>query len=109
MTPEEMMRKMFLGRHHEQMPPSSMIFKNAISDGMRWVKAGMPIPKESLSIERLSICKACEFYIDERCSKCGCQMRAKTAIATSFCPIGKWGAVSETQASSQTQTNLPAA
>ena len=108
MTMEEAVRRMFLGQHHQQMPSSSQLVKNLATDGVKWIKAGMPFLPEEVSKERLDLCKSCDFYIGERCSKCGCQMRVKTTLATSSCPIGKWEAVSETRASSQNQTSPPA-
>ena len=47
-----------------------------------------------ISEQRLEICRKCEFYnqTTTRCKKCGCFMAAKTLMAGSACPIGKWRA-----------------
>lgn len=41
---------------------------------------------------RLAICKACEYYRDGRCLKCGCVMAWKSRLATERCPLEppKW-------------------
>ena len=45
---------------------------------------------------RLTICQAClppaGFFreSDQRCSKCGCFLSAKTRFRSSMCPDGKW-------------------
>lgn len=94
-----------------QMPTLQNMAKNLIQDGVKWVSAGMQMAKSEVAEQRLSICKTCEFFAGSRCSKCGCQMRVKTTLATSSCPIGKWGpvtAATEIPASNQKQTNPPA-
>jgi hypothetical protein len=40
--------------------------------------------------KRLELCGSCEYSINKRCLKCGCFIGAKTRLATSKCPIGKW-------------------
>ncbi len=47
--------------------------------------------------ERLAICQACEYYVDEGCVKCGCkvssrksQLISKLAWRSSECPEKKW-------------------
>jgi hypothetical protein len=55
------------------------------------VKGGNVKSKIDTIVERLSICKSCEFMNEqERCSKCGCQLFAKVTLATEKCPEGKW-------------------
>lgn len=44
---------------------------------------------------RLAICHACEFLIhkegkSDRCGKCGCFLKWKTALESWHCPIKKW-------------------
>ena len=43
---------------------------------------------------RMDICKGCPFLKDfasqPQCQKCGCFMSAKTKLAESKCPEGKW-------------------
>ena len=42
--------------------------------------------------KRRDICAVCESYdhTRNRCRKCGCMLRPKTAFAGSKCPIDKW-------------------
>ena len=108
MTMEEAFRRFVLGENHAQMPSSPQLVQNFAKEGVRWLKAGMPILPQEVAQERLAICKSCEFYVGERCSKCGCQMRVKTTLATSACPIGKWGQATEKMVPIETQTNPPA-
>jgi hypothetical protein len=92
----------------QQMPSIPQMAMNLVKDGAKWIHGGMKFASEGVAQQRIDICNKCEFYVGSRCSKCGCQMRVKTTLATSSCPIGKWGAVSETPASSQNQTSPPA-
>ena len=39
---------------------------------------------------RLDICRACDYFRDGRCTKCGCQLRRKVQFANLHCPIDKW-------------------
>jgi len=41
---------------------------------------------------RRDICAVCEFYdhTRNRCKKCGCMLRPKTAFIGAKCPINKW-------------------
>ena len=42
---------------------------------------------------RMDICKTCPSWKSEsnRCTECGCQMRVKTTLTSSECPLKKWG------------------
>jgi len=40
---------------------------------------------------RRAICDGCEHRFGLNCKKCGCFIKAKTKVATSSCPVGKWG------------------
>ena len=42
---------------------------------------------------RMDICKECPSWSERfnRCTECGCQMRVKVALASSQCPLKKWG------------------
>lgn len=95
-------------REVPQMPSMPQMAMNLVKDGARWIQGGMKLVADEVAAERLNICNSCEFYVGSRCSKCGCQMRVKTTLTTSSCPIGKWGPAIEIPASSQTQTNPPA-
>lgn len=42
--------------------------------------------------ERQSICEGCPQWEARfnRCKECGCQMRVKTSLSSSKCPLKKW-------------------
>jgi hypothetical protein len=42
---------------------------------------------------RMSICQDCEHWDkrSHRCTECGCQMKVKTTLTSSRCPLNKWG------------------
>lgn len=48
--------------------------------------------KEERSLERLDICKSCEYLIGplNNCTQCGCFMNIKVRIYSAKCSIGKW-------------------
>lgn len=65
-----------------------------------WIKSGFKVtPDRDLEV-RLSICKVCPHWESDgfvntgRCLKCGCSTQAKLRMATSKCPLGKWGEIS---------------
>jgi hypothetical protein len=64
-----------------------------------WVGSGLQIATEDQVNYRLEICKSCEFWNASgfartgSCKKCGCSTQAKLRMATSKCPIDKWGAI----------------
>jgi hypothetical protein len=47
---------------------------------------------DSAAQARLNTCKGCEFFnqLQERCTKCGCNMAVKTYLRAEKCPVGKW-------------------
>ena len=49
---------------------------------------------DEIKEKRRSICAECPHWQKRlnRCSQCGCQMRVKTSLASSSCPLGKWDA-----------------
>ena len=63
-----------------------------------WAKGGFQVTDEETLAERLAICAACPewdrdgFMGTGKCTKCGCS-GAKLHMATSKCPIDKWGPV----------------
>jgi hypothetical protein len=91
-----------------QMPSIPQMAMNLVKDGAKWIQGGMRLATEEVASQRMDTCNKCEFYVGSRCSQCGCQMRVKTTLATSSCPIGKWGPAIEIPVSNQTQTNPPA-
>lgn len=40
---------------------------------------------------RMDICKACQFFREPRCTRCGCFMDKKVHFESSQCPVNKWG------------------
>tara|TARA_R100001198_G_C5132293_1_gene149990 strand:- start:65 stop:343 length:279 start_codon:yes stop_codon:yes gene_type:complete len=66
--------------------------------GIDLMKAGRDIAMkrfvpEKIKQERMEICQGCEHWSKEsnRCRECGCQMRVKTSLTSSKCPLNKWG------------------
>lgn len=59
---------------------------------VRWAASGFARATPDEYDRRRAICQACELYDAEkdRCTKCGCGLKAKPALATEKCPIGKW-------------------
>jgi hypothetical protein len=64
-----------------------------------WAKAGFQVVDEATLASRMEICKGCEFWDASgfvgtgKCRKCGCSTQAKLRMATSKCPVDKWGPV----------------
>ena len=62
-----------------------------LADTVKSVAAGEgAMTAEDQANARLKICQACEFYVNERCTKCGCFMAVKTHLKAANCPVGKW-------------------
>jgi hypothetical protein len=67
--------------------------KNDISKNVKSVMEGNPLNAESSEVQRRkSICESCPYYakLQDRCTKCGCNMGIKTYLKSSNCPIGRW-------------------
>jgi hypothetical protein len=64
-----------------------------------WAKAGFQVVDASQLQSRIDICRGCEFWDQSgfagtgKCKKCGCSTQAKLRMATSKCPIDKWGPI----------------
>lgn len=64
-----------------------------------WLAAGAPLADAATLAAREAACAACEHWKPTEpggpmhCERCKC-LRAKLAMATSACPVGKWGPVS---------------
>ena len=58
---------------------------------------GLPVILDAdTAFNRFSMCQGCEFLKENfRCEKCGCFMKAKTQLAASSCPVGKWSAITQ--------------
>jgi len=76
------------------MPSVLQMGKNLLNTTTDVVKGALNGEGVSLTEEqanaRLDICKQCEFYVNERCSKCGCYMAVKTHLKAASCPVNKW-------------------
>lgn len=78
------------------MPPLTEQAKSLLSAASGSIKAwvnGQPVfSYADLRMKRLMICKVCPEFDSGigRCRKCGCYIRAKTALAQEKCPLGKW-------------------
>ena len=70
--------------------------KNFAGEVATWVKEGVPTVSEDEFKKRADICSGCEFFDPEafggrgRCKQCGCSSW-KLFLATSKCPVDKWG------------------
>jgi len=70
-----------------------------VSSATMWAGKGFQTATPDQLASRLAICKGCEFWNKSgfggtgSCIKCGCSTQAKLRMATSKCPIDKWGAV----------------
>ncbi len=53
-------------------------------------RTGRTLAPSEAQEERIAICNACNYYVKDRCKKCGCQLSVKTQLAASKCPLGKW-------------------
>lgn len=71
-------------------PSVPRMIGNATGEIANWMKNGFHIANEELQQKRQNVCDSCEFYINRRCSKCGCFMAVKIRLQTSSCPEGKW-------------------
>jgi len=50
-----------------------------------------PKPEQwHLAEQRLYICDECPVRKNNKCTKCSCNLMAKTLVATEKCPEGKW-------------------
>lgn len=78
------------------LPSMTQMAKNVLGSLGRAVKSaatgqGVKVTQETAEA-RLAICRSCPFFrhADERCSKCGCYLAAKTYLRAEKCPVGKW-------------------
>jgi hypothetical protein len=89
------------------------LIKQIWTSGIEATK-GKPLISSAEKVEaRMNICKACEFFTGERCTKCGCFMTAKVNIDAASCPLNKWWPqyqdkqVSLAELPTSNNTNLP--
>ena len=57
-----------------------------------FIKFAKSLTDQPYVVERLEICKKCEFFDQEKmsCSQCGCYMQIKSRMPDATCPLGKW-------------------
>lgn len=81
-------------------PTMAQMAKNFFKSAAVFVAAGMPRASVADIEKRLDFCRYCEHYDQTgyggmgRCLVCGCNMEIKSAMATEYCPLGKWWKVS---------------
>lgn len=79
-------------------PPPSLgqMAVNFATSMSQWASKGFKMATEKTRKERFATCEKCDFWKPKnfggmgQCLKCGCS-GAKMHLATSSCPIGKWG------------------
>jgi hypothetical protein len=73
------------------LPMQALAFAAALE---RHLAGGMRTVPESVYGQRLAACRACAFYSDNQCLKCGCRLAgdvlAKARWASEDCPDGRW-------------------
>jgi hypothetical protein len=73
--------------------------KSFLESAAKFAASGFRVTPIDKLTERLAICQACEHLKPEgfggtgQCGVCGCSIKAKTRMATTDCPAGKWGPV----------------
>lgn len=90
-----------VGDWKDGVPPSKEDPRRAVLyfiDLDRFMKGGppptTPSPATPVKMEdRLPICEACEYYVDQGCLLCGCpanSLQVKLTQEHGRCPAGKW-------------------
>jgi hypothetical protein len=66
--------------------------KTLINTAKTAVTGGKVIASTGLASQRMSVCKACPWFVSkgQRCSKCGCVVPLKIYFEEEQCPIKKW-------------------
>jgi Family of unknown function (DUF6171) len=81
-------------RNKPPIPSKLTMARNAITAAGQAAKSGFKKVSAEEKARRLAICQGCEFLVKgpkgERCSKCGCFVKWKTALEAWHCPINKW-------------------
>lgn len=76
-------------KYRPQMPSFYEMTHNFVGAMTEWVQAGFPVVSNDQFTDRLEACEQCQFWLGNRCSKCGC-FKLKMWLKTEICPIGKW-------------------
>jgi hypothetical protein len=73
--------------------------KNFLTSAAAFAKSGFQLTPVEVLEDRLKICHACEHFDIKwyagtgKCGKCQCSIEAKLRMASSYCPVNKWGSV----------------
>lgn len=87
-----------MGNNDTKPPSKTEMAKNFSKSMVEWGKGGFKKTPKEIYDERMKICRGCKFWKEIKgpligqCLKCGCT-GMKQKIATSKCPIDKWGAI----------------
>ena len=75
----------------EQRYNAAKMAKSAVRTAKDIAKKPGLAPPDTVR-NRKDICAVCEYFDEKknRCKKCGCMLRAKTAFLGARCPISKW-------------------
>ena len=79
-----------------QKPTVAQMAKNFFKSAAVFVAAGMPRASVEDIEKRLDFCRYCKDFDQTgyrgmgKCLVCGCNMEIKAAMATEYCPAGKW-------------------
>jgi hypothetical protein len=77
-------------------PPATLLAKAKSLAGAaagiagNMAKGHNPLATPELASSRLQICQGCPMLSGGACSRCGCPVAHKTAVASERCPDGKW-------------------
>ena len=77
-------------------PSMAQMAKNFFKSAAVFVAAGMPRASVADIEKRLDFCRYCKDFDQAgyrgmgKCNVCGCNMEIKAAMATEYCPAGKW-------------------
>lgn len=66
------------------------LIKQIWTSGIEAAKGKPLISSAEKAEARMNICKTCEFFTGERCTKCGCFMTTKVNLDAASCPLNKW-------------------
>ena len=75
-----------------EMPRLTEMTGNAVRSAIEFVATGAELVDDAEHERRLTICEICENKLPgrNRCTECGCNLRAKAMAKVFQCPIGKW-------------------
>ena len=97
-TPLYLQRMGIPSESHKLAPPSLLTQARTMGSSVAtWAVNGFQTATPEQLASRLDICKGCEFWNQTgfggtgSCTKCGCSTQAKLRMATSRCPLDKWG------------------